>query len=111
MALGADAWLVAAGVVVAGAGSSVWRILVATVRQNLTPPDLLGRVYAASRVLSWGVIPAGAALAGLGAELWDVRTVFAAATGLALVTLAGFVPFALRTDLSAAVQPIAEPVA
>ncbi|MGW4471331.1 MFS transporter [Nonomuraea sp. NPDC004354] len=111
VALGADAWLVAAGVVVAGAGSSVWRILVATVRQNLTPPDLLGRVYAASRVLSWGVIPAGAALAGLGAELWDVRTVFAAATGLALVTLAGFVPFALRTDLSAAVQPIAEPVA
>ncbi|MFF3444573.1 MFS transporter [Streptosporangium sp. NPDC002721] len=107
VALGANAWLVSAGMVIAGAGSSVWRILVATLRQNLTPPDLLGRVYAASRVLSWGVIPAGAALAGVGAEVWDVRTVFAVATGLALVTLAAFVPFALRTDLSAAVQQAA----
>ncbi|MER5645869.1 MFS transporter [Streptosporangium sp. NPDC002524] len=107
VALNANAWVVSAGMVIAGAGSSVWRILVATLRQNLTPPDLLGRVYAASRVISWGVIPAGAALAGAGAEVWDVRTVFAVATGLALVTLAAFVSFALRTDLSADVQPAA----
>ncbi|GAA3415982.1 MFS transporter [Streptosporangium vulgare] len=108
VALNADAWPVSMGMVIAGAGSSVWRILVATLRQNLTPPELLGRVYAASRVLSWGVIPAGAALAGIGAEVWDVRTVFAVATGLAVVTLAAFVPFALRTDLSADVQPAAD---
>ncbi|WP_436760244.1 MFS transporter [Streptosporangium sp. V21-05] len=111
VALDANAWLVSAGMVVAGAGSSVWRILVATLRQNLTPPDLLGRVYAASRVLSWGVIPAGAALAGIGAEVWDVRTVFAVATGLALVTLAAFVPFALRADLSADARPAADRLA
>ncbi|WP_440098588.1 MFS transporter [Streptosporangium sp. H16] len=108
VALDANAWLVSVGMVIAGAGSSVWRILVATLRQNLTPPELLGRVYAASRVLSWGVIPAGAALAGIGAEVWDVRTVFAAATGLAFVTLAVFVPFALRADLSADVRPAAD---
>ncbi|GGO81780.1 MFS transporter [Nonomuraea cavernae] len=98
-------WTVVAGAVVAGAGSSVWRILVATIRQNLSPPHLLGRVYAASRVLSWGVIPAGAALAGLAAELWGVRTVFVIATVLAVAILAAFIPYALRTDLSAAVEP------
>ncbi|GAA4188321.1 hypothetical protein GCM10022252_23370 [Streptosporangium oxazolinicum] len=108
VALNANAWLVSLGMVIAGAGSSVWRILVATLRQNLTPPELLGRVYAASRMLSWGVIPVAAALAGIGAEVWDVRTVFAVATGLAVVTLAAFVPFALRTDLSADVQPTAD---
>ncbi|WP_329428878.1 hypothetical protein OG339_06395 [Streptosporangium sp. NBC_01495] len=37
-----------------------------------------------------------------------MRTVFAVATGLAVVTLAVFVPFALRTDLSADVQPVAD---
>ncbi|TDE13077.1 MFS transporter [Jiangella asiatica] len=106
VALGAGAWAVAAGAVVAGAGSSIWRVLVATIRQNLSPPDLLGRIYAASRMISWGVLPVGAALAGVGAELWDVRTVFVAATALAVLILAVFVPFALRTDLSAAIDPV-----
>ncbi|HEU4542652.1 MAG TPA: MFS transporter [Jiangellaceae bacterium] len=102
VAFGGNVWAVAAGVVVAGAGSSVWRILVATIRQNLTAADLLGRVYAASRVISWGALPVGAGLAGLGAEMWGVRAVFGAATVLAISMLTAFVPFAVRNDLSAA---------
>ncbi|MGI5268343.1 MFS transporter [Nonomuraea sp. CA-218870] len=102
VAVGASAWAVAAGAVVAGAGASVWRILVATIRQNLSPPELLGRVYAASRVISWGVLPPGAAVAGLIAEVWGVRTAFAVATVLALAVMAAFLRYALRTDLSAA---------
>ena len=108
IALGLNVWAVVTGVVVAGAGASVWRILVATIRQNLTPADLLGRVYSASRVVSWGALPVGAGSAGLVAEVWDVRTAFAAATVLAVVMLAAFLPFALRTDLSAALSPAAE---
>lgn len=108
VALGGPVWTVAAGAVIAGAGSSIWRILVATIRQNLSPPELLGRIYAASRVLSWGVIPASAALAGVAAELWGVRTVFVLATGLAIVVLGLFVPYALRTDLSATIEPRAD---
>jgi MFS family permease len=102
VALGTTAWLVAAGMVIAGAGASVWRILVATIRQNLTPSVLLGRVYAASRVVSWGALPVGAGLGGVGAELWGVRPVFAVASVLAVGMLAAFIPFAVRHDLSAA---------
>ncbi|GAA2415286.1 MFS transporter [Nonomuraea africana] len=108
VAVDAAAWVVAAGAVAAGAGSSIWRILVATIRQNLSPPELLGRIYSASRVLSWGVIPVSAALAGLGAELMGVRAVFAVATGVAVLILAVFVLFARRTDLSAAMEPSPE---
>ncbi|MGH8774150.1 MAG: MFS transporter [Jiangellaceae bacterium] len=104
VAVGATAWLVAAGAVVAGAGASIWRVLLATIRQNLTPPDVLGRVYAASRVISWGVIPGGAALAGIVAELWSVRTVFVASTAVAIAVLVAFVGFAMRHDLSAALD-------
>ncbi|MFD1932275.1 MFS transporter [Nonomuraea mangrovi] len=111
VAMDGGVWIVAAGVVTAGAGSSVWRILVATVRQNLSPPDLLGRVYAASRVLSWGVIPVSAALAGIGAELWGVRAVFVLATVLAAVVLVAFVVYALRTDLTATVEASPDPLA
>jgi MFS family permease len=108
VALGAGAWAVAAGVVIAGAGASVWRILVATIRQNLTPTDLLGRVYAASRVVSWGALPIGAGLAGILAEVWDLQAAFVVAMALAIAMLAVFVPFAVRTDLSAALAPPAE---
>ncbi|WP_162605323.1 MFS transporter [Jiangella ureilytica] len=108
VAVGAGIWAVAAGAVVAGAGSSIWRILAGTVRQNLSPPELLGRIYSASRMISWGVIPAGAALAGVVAEVWSLRTAFMAASVLAVVVLVAFVRFALRTDLEAAVRGPAE---
>ncbi|HEY9529433.1 MAG TPA: hypothetical protein VIR02_20245, partial [Anaerolineales bacterium] len=39
--------------------------------------DLLGRVYSASRFISWGIGPIGALLAGLVAEIWGIRTMFA----------------------------------
>ena len=61
----------------AGMGATVWVILVASIRQRLVPGDLLGRVYSASRFLSWGIGPVGAILAGFVAEVWSVRTMFA----------------------------------
>lgn len=94
LALGAGVAYVAAGAVVAGAGSSVWRIVNATIRQVATPDDLLGRVYAATRVISWGVMPASAAGSGVAADIWGVRAVFVALTVLAIAIVLGFLPFA-----------------
>jgi MFS family permease len=111
VAVGAGVPWVAAGAVVAGAGSSIWRILLATIRQNRTPAGLLGRVYAASRVISWGVLPGGAAAAGLVAELWDVRTGFVVGTGVAIVVAVTFILVALRYDLDRAAAAQAEPAA
>jgi MFS family permease len=61
----------------AGLGATVWVILVASIRQRLVPGELLGRVYSASRFISWGIGPVGAILAGFVAELWGIRTMFA----------------------------------
>jgi MFS family permease len=61
----------------AGMGATVWVILVASIRQRLVPGELLGRVYSASRFVSWGIGPIGAVLAGFVAELWGIRTMFA----------------------------------
>jgi hypothetical protein len=47
-------------------------------------------VYSASRLISWGVGPLGAALAGLLAALWDVRAVFAIGGTLSLALLVTF---------------------
>ena len=60
----------------AGMGATVWIILVASIRQRLVPGDLLGRVYSASRFVSWGIGPIGAMLAGFVAEFWGIQTMF-----------------------------------
>lgn len=62
---------------VVGFGASVWGILVATIRQHVAPNALLGRVYSASRFISWGVGPLGAALAATVAVVWNIRIMFA----------------------------------
>lgn len=87
--------LVAAGIVLAGAGATVWRTVVSTVRQNLVDEVLMGRVYAASRFVSWGVLPLGGALGGVLAELIGLGSTFGLAAALAAVLVALF-PLSIR---------------
>lgn len=68
---------VGTAVFLAGFCASVWVVLVASIRQRITPNALLGRVYSASRFISWGVGPLGAALAAMIAELWGIQVMFA----------------------------------
>ncbi|RPJ26614.1 MAG: MFS transporter, partial [Chloroflexi bacterium] len=76
-ALTTNPWAAGAAAFFAGLGATIWVILVASIRQRLVPGDLLGRVYSASRFISWGIGPIGALLAGFVAEIWGIRTMFA----------------------------------
>src|SRR5512134_321865 len=76
-ALTSNPLAVGAAAFFAGMGATVWVILVASIRQRLVPGDLLGRVYSASRFVSWGIGPIGALLAGFVAELWGIQIMFA----------------------------------
>ncbi|APZ33335.1 hypothetical protein BOH66_02825 [Microbacterium aurum] len=89
-AMGGPLWTVVAGIVAAGAGASLWSVLVAVLRQERTPPALLGRVYSASRVLSWGALPLGSALAAFLAHWLDVGQILGAAAVLAIMMAAWF---------------------
>jgi len=53
---------VPAGLGVGGVGFA--NIAIVTMRQRLAPPEMLGRVVAASRTISWSLIPLGAAIGG-----------------------------------------------
>ena len=83
-ALGAPVPVIAVGIILAGSGATVWRIIVAIVRQQATPPDLLGRVYSASRVISWGALPLGASLAAVGVTTLGMQPVLWIASGVAV---------------------------
>lgn len=74
-------------------GVVVLSVLTRTHRQTTTPPDLLSRVMATVRFVSWGAIPLGALAAGAAATLLDNRGALALTCVLAFavpaVLLAG----------------------
>jgi MFS family permease len=89
-ALTTNPFAVGAAAFYAGLGATVWVILVASIRQRLVPGELLGRVYSASRFVSWGIGPIGALLAGLVAEVWGIRTLFTMGGAVSIGLLALF---------------------
>lgn len=62
-----------AGLFVMGA-SVAWNIVVGTsFRQRVCPPDMMGRLGAASRMVSWGMLALASFLAGILAETIGIR--------------------------------------
>jgi MFS family permease len=83
-AVAAGAALVANGVLLI-----TWDVAQQSLRQELVPDRLLGRVLGAGRVVTYGVIPLGALAGGLIGRLLGLRAVFLTGAGaLALATAA-----------------------
>ena len=57
-----------------------WNVVVVSLRQELTPDDLRGRVAADARTLAFGAIPLGALLGGVLAEVVSLRTPYVLAS-------------------------------
>jgi MFS family permease len=54
----------AASFVLVGAASVVWNVITVSLRQEIIPEHLFGRVNSVYRLVSWGVMPIGAIAAG-----------------------------------------------
>lgn len=67
-----------------GASGGVWNVLSATRRQRRTPRNMLARVSSTFRALTWGALPVGATLGGIGGQGWSVPVVFVVAGGVVL---------------------------
>lgn len=87
MALSKSFWgVIPAGIGVGGVGYA--NIAIVTMRQRLSPPEMLGRVVAASRTISWSLIPLGAALGGALSDAYGLLPVYAFGTVGVLATAA-----------------------
>jgi hypothetical protein len=93
----AGGWRVAvaaAGTGVLGLGNGCWNVLSAARRQRLCPPGTLGSVSGAYRVVTWGLLPIGAAISGPVAVATSLGTVFVLAGG-SVLAVAGLLGRAL----------------
>ena len=85
MALSNSFWgFIPAGLGVGGVGFA--NIAIVTMRQRLAPPDMLGRVAAASRTMSWSLIPLGAAIGGAVAQWVGILTVYLIGSAGVIIT-------------------------
>lgn len=76
MALSSSPWAVGAAWIFGGLTVIGWNIVTVSLRQRIVPDHLLGRVNAGYRLVAWGTMPIGAALAGVLAEVAGIRAVF-----------------------------------
>ncbi|MEZ7131592.1 MFS transporter [Nonomuraea sp. AD125B] len=74
-------------------------VLVISTRQRLIPPELLGRVNSAYRLIGMGGMPLGAALGGVVAEFAGLPAVLLGSIGVCLLGV-GLVRHALRDRIS-----------
>ncbi|MDX3368362.1 MFS transporter [Streptomyces sp. ME02-6987-2C] len=107
--------VIALGLFVYGLVSMVWNVTVTSYRQATIPLPLFGRVNAAYRWLTWGVIPFGSLFGGTLAATAGTTWVFLTAGALPLVAAALLppprprtVPEAPASDAPASDAPVSE---
>ena len=88
-------YVAVASYILLGVGNGLWMIVNTTLRQQLTPPRMLGRMNAAFRTVSWGVVPFGAAFGGVAARYLGLRGPFIV-FAIVMVASAGFARQILR---------------
>ncbi|HEY3547240.1 MAG TPA: MFS transporter [Propionicimonas sp.] len=93
-----------------GLTNTVANVLSQSMRQRLVPAGMLGRVGGASRTLAFGLMPLGAALAGVVAEAVGLAPVLTGAAMLSLVGLAYPMARVRQTMVTAADTERVEPV-
>jgi MFS family permease len=88
-ALTTNPWLIGAAWALSGAAIALWNVIVVSLRQQITPDPLLGRMNSCYRLLAWGMIPIGSLAGGLLAEAFGLPVTFAVAAAVNAVTALG----------------------
>jgi MFS family permease len=94
-----------------GFATTMWSIVTVSTRQRIVPPDLLGRVNSAYRMLGWGLMPLGSLTGGLIARELGIRAAYPVASalrGIALLTALPVLITAMRSAVPSAPVPAAE---
>ena len=82
-------WLIGGAWALGGAAIALWNVIVVSLRQQITPDALLGRINSCYRLLAWGLIPVGGLTGGLLAEAFGLPATFAVAASVSGLTALG----------------------
>ncbi|MGW4525220.1 MFS transporter [Amycolatopsis sp. NPDC004378] len=89
LAVTANPYVAGAAFFVSGAAILVSNVVMVSLRQQLTPDRLLGRLNSSHRLVAWGTKSLGALAGGAIAQAFGLRAVFAVMAVLAFAVVAG----------------------
>jgi len=75
---------------------TMWNVVTVTLRQRIVPPELLGRVNSAYRMIGWGLMPLGALAGGFVAHAAGLRAAYVVAGVLSGAALLAALPALAR---------------
>ena len=87
---------------ITGTFEVIWNVITVSLRQQIIPDHLFGRVNSAYRFLGWGGMPIGAALGGLVAHAFGLRAPFVLAGIISLVAVVPAFPIVTTANIAAA---------
>lgn len=76
---------------------TMWNVVTVSLRQQIVPANLLGRVNSVYRMLGWGLMPLGAAAGGFLAHAAGLRAPYTIGGIVCALALAAALPVLLRT--------------
>jgi hypothetical protein len=92
LGLVADAWVAAAMMMLTGALMTAEKVVVSTLRQQIVPHELMGRVLSSSRLVVMVGGPVGAALGGVLASVFAVQVSYVAGGVFLILVTPAFYP-------------------
>lgn len=100
--------LVAFAASVESAAASVWNVVTVSLRQQIIPPELFGRVNSVYRWLGWGTIPIGAVIGGQIAHAFGLRSVYFVGAAFVVVALVLSLREVTRNTIAHALASVAD---
>jgi MFS family permease len=81
------AWFVALAVAIESMAATVWNVVMVSLRQQIVPAHLFGRVNSVYRWFGWGTLPIGSVLGGQVAHWYGLRATYFVGAGVMVVAL------------------------
>lgn len=89
--------------------TAIWNIVTVSLRQQIVPAELLGRVNSVYRMLGWGLIPLGALTGGFLAHQFGLRAPYPIAGALRGIALTLALPVLVTAMRPASAAPRTQP--
>jgi MFS family permease len=81
------AWFVALAVAIESMAATVWNVVMVSLRQQIVPAPLFGRVNSVYRWVGWGTLPIGSVLGGQIAHAYGLRATYFFGAAVMVVAL------------------------
>ena len=96
-------WFVALMAAIESMAATAWNVVTVSLRQQIVPPQLFGRVNSVYRWFGWGTLPIGSAIGGQIAHEYGLRAPYFVGAGFVVLAIAVSVRHVNGRSIAAAV--------